>query len=187
MKKTLHSMSFEDAVLRELSIERDQENIKETSVYLPKWVQTSIDILHIESEMSFAKLYLGIINHGTAILQHRFNDEIDAIQHVRHTILRSGDDFAEDFLHDFKSLGDRTFVKPYKRTVAMPEWCIGYLGDLSMAFPIEYSASIRLSMCYSLNKWSNINIVGKMNCESEIVSFEHGIDKYIGFCDHLVE
>lgn len=179
-------MSFNDAVLRELSIERDGEKAKEISVYLPKWAQTPIDILHIESKMSAAKLYTGIVNHGTAILQHKFDDEIDAFQHIRRTILRDGNEFNEDLLHYFKPLGDKTFVKPYRRTLSIPEWCIGYLGKVSNALPIEYSASIRVAMCYSLDIWEEITTVGKSKCVEEISSFEIGIDNYIKLCNHLV-
>lgn len=185
-KRPLYSMSFEEAVIRELSIERDGEKVKEISVYLPKWMRTPIDILHIESEMSAAKLYTGIVNHGTAILQHRFDDEIDAFQQVRRTILRSGNEFNEDLLHYFKPLGDETFVKPYRRTMCTPEWCIGYLGKVSNALPIEYSASIRMAMYYSLERWKDIQDCSKTRCRKEIDEFESGINDYVKLCNYLM-
>ena len=177
MKHPIYSMSFSDAVLRELSIERDEKKVKETSVFLPKWMRTPIDILHIESKMSVAKLYTGIVNHGTSILQHRFDDEINAFQHVRRAILRSGNTFHEALLHEFNSIGDATFVKPYRRTMNIPEWCIGYLGKLSDVFPIEYSASIRMSIYYSLNRWDDIPTWNKSMCLKEIDTFEKGVNE----------
>ena len=186
MKRPLHSMNFNDAVLRELSIERDGETVKEISVYLPNWMLTPIEILHIESGMSAAKLYTGIVNHGTAKIQHRFDDEIDVFQQVRRTILRSDDEFNKDLLHHFNPLGDKTFVKPYRRTMSIPEWCIGYLGKVSNALPIEYSASIRMATYYSLEQWKDIPNSSMAKCREETTSFESGINKYVELCNNIV-
>jgi len=185
-RPTLHSMSFKDAVLRELSIERDREEVMETSIYLPRWMQISVEILHYEAKMSEAKLYTGLINHGTAIMQHRFDSEIVAHQHARRTILRSSDEFAKDFLYDFKTLGDRTFTRTKKRTVDMPTWSVTYLGIVGSAFPIQYSSSIRLAICYSLNKWLTIDRIGRENCNMETNEFEKSLNRYIDFCKYLL-
>ena len=186
-KAPLYSMSFEDAVLRELSIERDSEEVAETSVHLPRWMQISVEILHYEAKMSEAKLYTGLINHGTALLQHRFDDEIVAHQHIRRMMLRTDNEFAKDFLYDFKTLGDRTFSRSKKRTVKIPVWCVTYLGIVSNVFPIIYSSAIRLAMCHSLSKWNTIDSVGRENCNTEINGFEKSLNGYIEFCNHLLK
>jgi len=171
-------MSFEEAVLRELSLERDAEEVVKTSVYLPRWLGIATEIIHSRSNMSADKLYTGMINYGSALMQHRFGDELEAHQQVRGTLLESGDDFKAGFLYDFKSLGDVMFIKPRRRSVRIPEWCVKYLGSFSGAFPIEYSATIRLSIAYALMK-NEVTNPCKENCVCETESFERGLNTYM--------
>ena len=187
----LHSMSFKDAVLRELSLERDREETKDTSVHVSRWMQISVEILYYDAKMSEtklskAKLYTGLMNHGTAIIQHRFDDEISAHQLMRSKLLRSDDDFAKEFLYEFKPFGDLTLNKTKKQTIKAPEWATSYLGIVGSVFPIRYSAAIRLAMCYSLDKWMTPDDVGHKNCKTEIVGFEKSLNKYIDFCNDML-
>jgi len=179
MRKQLYSMSFEDAVLRELSIERDAEEVVKTTVNLPYWMYVSVELLHFEEDIATNKLYTGIVNHGTAIIQHRFGDELDAQRQIRSKILRSDDEHDIGYLLDFKVLGNKTFANPRKRNLSIPEWCMQYLGRFSGAFPIKYSTAIRLSMMYSLLKWENITERCANNCVEETKAFESGVNKYM--------
>jgi len=178
-KQTLAHASFDDAVLNRTHQDHYAEEAVKTSVNLPYWMYVSLELLHLEEDITTNKLYTGIVNHGTAIVQHRFGDELDAQRQIRSKILRSDDEHDIGYLLDFKVLGNKTFANPRKRTVAIPDWCVEYLRRFSGVFPINYSTVIRLSMMYSLLKWEHITERCRTNCAEETEAFERGLNKYL--------
>ena len=180
-------MSFEDAIFREHLLDRPIGDVEKTNVHLPQWTRIAVALLHNEHKMSESKIYTGLINHGTAMLQHRFGKDVELYGDAQNRMLRSKNIYIRTFAIDFRIDVDGLAEGGKRRTVHVPTWCVNFLGSFGKSVRMNYASLIRLAIYTSLNKCATLDSEHKTICKTEVESFERKFNDYIDFCDKLAE
>lgn len=182
----LAELTFDEAIDRELLLNRSSEDVVKTTIHIPLWVRASIARKHAEMDVSEGKLYTAIINHGTSIIKTRYKDRIRDMEGVRYKLLKSDNDIIKSLVGDFQICVNGVQGGKDRRTVRVPAWCKDYLGTVGAAFRMEFSSMVRLALYLAFQTNRDISKKDMRICKTAISNFEYKLKDYSTVCIALV-
>lgn len=178
----LAELTFDEAIDRELLLNRSSEDVVKTTIHIPLWVRASIARKHAEMGVSEGKLYTAIINHGTSIIKTRYKDRIREMEGVRYKLLKSDNDIIKSLVGDFQICVNGVQGGKDRRTVRVPAWCKDYLGTVGAALRMEFSSMVRLALYLAFQTNCDISKKDMRTCKSAISKFESKLGDYSTVC-----
>jgi len=178
----LAEMSFDEAIDRELSLNRSAEDVVKTTIHIPLWVRASVARKHAEMGVSEGRLYTAIINHGTSIIKQRYKDQIREMEGVRYKLLKSDNEIIKSLVGDFQICVNGVQGGKDRRTVRVPVWCKGYLGTVGAALRMEFSSMVRLALYLAFQTNRDISKKDMEICKLAVSTFEYKLADYSTVC-----
>ena len=185
--KDIAELSFDEAIDRELKVNRSTEDIVKTTVHIPLWVRAAIACKHAEIGTSEGKIYTAIINYGTSVLKQNYQDQIRVMEGVRYKLLKSDNDIVRSLVGDFQICVNGVQGNSDRRTIRVPAWCKEYLGTVGSALRMEFSSMVRLALYLAFQKSEGLGIKDMQVCTTAISTFEHKFADYSNVCLALVD
>ena len=183
----LAELTFDEAIARELLMNRSPDEVVKTTIHIPLWIRASVARKHAEMNVSEGKLYTAIINYGASIIKTRYKDQIHEMEGVRYKLLKSDNDIIKSLVGDFQICVNGIQGGKDRRTIRIPVWCKGYLGTVGAALRMEFSSIVRLALYLAFQTNRDISKKDMRTCKAAITTFEYKFKDYSTVCIALAK
>jgi len=179
MRKTLINSDFREAVIdRYTDIHGD---LARSTVMLPTWLRREVFNIHIDENVAEGKIYTGMVNYGTALLQHTLSDRIKALHSDVRALTSSDNDMIVDIVQNF-STSVNGVKGGARRTISIPAWTQSYLASTGTYLRTEFSSMLRLTLYMAIQQYDHILEKDGIICETEINAFDSQVRDYTHVC-----
>ena len=153
-KLHLSESNLIDVIRDEKTLERHDDEMVRTSIFLSSWVVTAIDVIKKKTNAtSERKFHLACMNLGTAVISDNFDKKANEIRSLRDELNWDKNIVIADLANSHSSitLGVDNIKNATRATLQMTRWANDDLAVLAQKLGVQISSLRRIAICYSFD------------------------------------